>query len=93
MNKILEYMACGRPIVAYDLREHRYSAAEGALYAEPNREEDLAACVSELLDDPARRAKMGAYNRERFLNQMAWEYSAGELLKAYGRLCGTTNPE
>jgi glycosyltransferase involved in cell wall biosynthesis len=93
MNKILEYMACGRPIVAYDLREHRYSAADGALYAEPNREEDLAARVSELLDDPARRATMGAYNRERFLNQMAWEYSAGELLKAYGRLCGTTNPE
>lgn len=88
MNKVLEYMACGRPIVAYDLREHRYSAADGALYAAPNREDDLAARILELLDDPARRAAMGDYNRKRFLERMAWEYSAGELLRAYEVLCG-----
>ncbi|HEY2956412.1 MAG TPA: glycosyltransferase family 4 protein [Candidatus Eisenbacteria bacterium] len=88
MNKVLEYMACGRPIVAYDLREHRYSAGDGALYAEPNREEDLADKIAVLLDDPARRRSMGEYNRRRFLERMAWEYSAGELLRAYERLCG-----
>ena len=88
MNKILEYMACGRPIVAYDLREHRFSAAEGALYAAPNREDDLAARIAELLDDPERRQRMGEYNRRRFLESMAWEYSAGELLRAYEGLCG-----
>jgi glycosyltransferase involved in cell wall biosynthesis len=87
MNKVLEYMACGRPIVAYDLREHRYSAADGALYAEPNREEDLAAKIAVLLDDPEKRRTMGAYNRRRFLERMAWEYSAGELLRAYDTLC------
>jgi glycosyltransferase involved in cell wall biosynthesis len=89
MNKVLEYMACGRPIVAYDLREHRYSAADGALYAEPNREEDLAAKIAVLLDDPEKRRTMGAYNRRRFLERMAWEYSAGELLRAYDTLCET----
>ena len=88
MNKVLEYMACGRPIVAYDLREHRYSAAEGALYAEPNREEDLAAKIHELLEDPERRRRMGDYNRRRFLEVMAWEHNAGELLRAYEMLCG-----
>ncbi len=76
MNKILEYMACGRPIVAYDLHEHRRSAAEGALYAVPNREDDLAARIAELLDDPDRRRRMGEYNRQRFLDHMAWEFSA-----------------
>jgi glycosyltransferase involved in cell wall biosynthesis len=88
MNKILEYMACGRPIVAYDLREHRYSAADGALYARPNDERDLASRVAELLDDPERRQRMGEYNRRRFLERMAWEYSAGELLRVYEGLCG-----
>ncbi len=90
MNKVLEYMACGRPIVAYDLREHRYSAADGALYAAPNHEDDLAARIIELLDDPGRRAAMGEYNRKRFLERMAWEYSAGELLRAYEVVCGPT---
>ncbi len=88
MNKILEYMACARPIVCYDLREHRFSAGEGALYASPNREDELAERTLELLDDPDRRARMGAYNRARFLEKMAWEFSRGELLQAYDRLCG-----
>jgi glycosyltransferase involved in cell wall biosynthesis len=92
MNKILEYMACGRAVVAYDLREHRYSAGDGALYAIPNDETDLARQVAVLLDDPERRARMGAYNRKRFLEQMAWEYSAGELLRAYDQLCGPATP-
>jgi glycosyltransferase involved in cell wall biosynthesis len=88
MNKVLEYMACAKPVVAYDLREHRYSAGDGALYAEADVVEDLAAKIAQLLDDPALRASMGAYNRERFLTQMAWEHNAGILLTAYETLCG-----
>ena len=63
MNKMLEYMACARPIVAFDLREHRFSAADGALYARPNCDEDLADKIRELLDDPERRARMGPGSR------------------------------
>lgn len=86
MNKVLEYMACAKPVVCYDLREHRYSAGDGALYAEADRVESLADCIAQLLDDPERRARMGAYNRERFLTRMAWEHNAGELVRAYGTL-------
>lgn len=89
MNKVLEYMACAKPVVCYDLREHRHSAGEGALYARPDDVEDLAAKIEQLLDDPDLRARMGAYNRERFLRQMAWEHNAGELLKAYAWLTET----
>ncbi len=88
MNKILEYMACARPIVCYDLREHRFSAGEGALYARPNQVADMAERIVELLDDPDRRARMGAYNRKRFIESMAWEFSKVQLLEAYDRLCG-----
>ncbi len=90
MNKILEYMACGKPVVAYDLREHRESAGEGALYATPNREDDLAAKIEILLEDPERRRCMGEYNRRRFLESMSWEHSAGELLRAYRERCTPT---
>jgi glycosyltransferase involved in cell wall biosynthesis len=87
MNKVLEYMACGRPLVAFDLRETRISAGEGALYATPNRDEELAACIETLLDDAERRRRMGEYNRQRFLEQMAWEYSVTQLIAAYEKSC------
>lgn len=87
MNKVLEYMACAKPVVCFDLREHRHSAQDGALYAEPNRDEDLAACIAKLLDDAPLRERLGAMNRQRFLDVLAWEHNAGELIAAYEGLC------
>jgi len=88
MNKVLEYMACAKPVVCFDLREHRYSAGDGALYAEPNRDEDLAAKIAQLLDDAPLRARLGERNRRRFLEELAWEHNAGALIAAYERTCG-----
>ena len=82
-------MACAKPVVCFDLREHRASAGDGALYAEPNRDDDLAAQIERLLDDAALRERLGAYNRRRFLDTLAWEHNVGELLRAYEGLCGT----
>src|SRR5205085_5643135 len=60
MNKIMEYMALGKPIVQFDLTEGRFSAGEASLYARRNDPVDLALKIVELLDDPERRAAMGA---------------------------------
>ncbi len=87
MNKVLEYMACAKPVVCFDLREHRASAGEGALYAEPNRDDDLAAKIARLLDDAPLRERLGALNRRRFLDALAWEHNAGTLIQAYRKLC------
>jgi glycosyltransferase involved in cell wall biosynthesis len=86
MNKIMEYMFFGLPIVAYDLTEHRVSAGPAALFAEANRERALAGRIVELLDDPARRRAMGQAGRERVQTALAWEHSAPVLLAAYDRL-------
>ncbi len=86
MNKIMEYMYFGLPIVAYDLTENRLSAGPAAVYAEANRERDLARCIACLLDDAERRAQMGLVGRERLRTQLAWEHSAPVLLAAYQRL-------
>jgi glycosyltransferase involved in cell wall biosynthesis len=88
MNKIMEYMYFGLPIVAYDLAEHRVSAQEAACYAEPNNERRLAAEISSLLDDPQRRADMGAFGRRRLEEHLAWQHSAPVLLDAYSKLFG-----
>ena len=86
MNKIMEYMFFGLPIVAYELTEHRVSAGSAALFAEPNNERALARSISELLDDPAGRRCMGEAGRARVRKLLAWEHSAPVLLAAYDRL-------
>ena len=85
MNKILEYMALGKPIVQFDLTEGRYSAGEASLYARPNDATDLARKVVELLDDPARRERMSQTGRDRIINHLSWEHTSKALLEAYDR--------
>ena len=85
MNKILEYMALGKPIVQFDLTEGRYSAQDASLYAEPNNAWDMAIKIVELLDDPERRERMGAFGRARVLNELSWEHTSKALLEGYER--------
>ncbi len=86
MNKVMEYMYFGLPIVAYDLRETRCSAQRAAVYARANDEGDLARRISALLDAPDERAEMGSYGRSRVRTGLAWEYSVPPLLAAYDRV-------
>ena len=86
MNKVMEYMALGKPIVQFDLTEGRYSAQQSSLYARRNDAADLARKIAELLDDPARRAAMGAFARRRIENELEWRYEAPKLLAAYEAL-------
>jgi glycosyltransferase involved in cell wall biosynthesis len=61
MNKIMEYMALGKPIVQFDLTEGRFSAQEASLYAAPNDAIDMAEKIVELLDDPEMAARESAW--------------------------------
>lgn len=87
MNKTLEYMAMGVPVVAFDLKETRYSAGEAGLYATPNDTDELGDRVLELLDDPGRREEMGRTGRDRIAGPLSWDVSAAQLLRAYERAC------
>lgn len=86
MNKIMEYMALGKAIVQFDLIEGRFSARDASLYAARNDVQDLARKIAELLDDAELRARMGAYGRNRVLNELEWRYEAPKLLAAYEAL-------
>lgn len=83
MNKVLEYMALGKPIVQFDLTEGRYSAQDASLYAERNNARDMADKIVMLLDDPERREKMAAIGRERILNELSWDHTSRALISAY----------
>ena len=83
MNKIMEYMALGKPIVQFDLTEGRFSAQQASLYAKRNDPVDFAAKILELLDDPAKRKRMGEFGRRRVREELEWRYEAPKLLAAY----------
>jgi glycosyltransferase involved in cell wall biosynthesis len=86
MNKIMEYMAVGKPIVQFEMTEGRFSAQEASVYARPNDPRDFAEKILELLDDPERRARMGAYGRRRMENELDWRFSREALIAAYRTL-------
>ena len=88
MCKILEYMAYSKPIVAFDLTEHRFSTRDAAVYVEPNDELAFAEAIAGLMDDPGRRAAMGKAGRARVESELGWAQSVPHLLRAYESVRG-----
>ena len=84
--KIMEYMAYGKPIVSYDLKETRFSAQDAALYVEPNNEAKFAGAIVTLMDRPVLRKKMGEFGRERVERELQWSVVSQELVRAYETL-------
>jgi glycosyltransferase involved in cell wall biosynthesis len=86
MIKIMEYMALGKPIVQFDLKEGRLSAQEASLYGDvKNQVPDFANKILWLIDHPEERKRMGDFGRARVENELAWKYSVKNLLAAYER--------
>jgi glycosyltransferase involved in cell wall biosynthesis len=86
MNKIMEYMALGKPIVQFEVKEGRFSAQDASLYARANDPIDFAEKVLALIDDPERRANMSAFGRNRVERALAWQHEQPKLLGAYAKL-------
>ena len=88
MNKVLEYMAMGRPIVSFELREARAPPGEAARYAQPGDVAALGACLDMLLSDPQRRATMREAALAAVADRLAWQHQVPALLAAYDRASG-----
>ncbi|QLE43126.1 glycosyltransferase family 4 protein [Nostoc sp. C052] len=85
MNKIMEYMAMGKPIVQFDLLEGRRSAEGASVYAKGNDVVDFAENILELLEDTERRQKMGELGRQRMEEKLEWRHQIPKLLEAYDK--------
>ncbi|HLU49171.1 MAG TPA: glycosyltransferase, partial [Planctomycetota bacterium] len=88
MNKIVEYMAMGVPIVSFDLKETRYSAGDAAVYVRDNDERAMAREIIDLVRDPERRERMAAIGSARVAQGLSWEHSQTTLIELYARLLG-----
>ncbi len=85
MIKIAEYMALGRPVVAYDLLETRRTLGDAGVLVPPGDEDAFAAAVAALAADPDRRRELGTRARDR-VRKLTWEHSERSLLAAYDGL-------
>lgn len=91
--KTMEYMAFQLPVVAFDLRETRASAGEAAVYVTPNDPYEFAVAIDRLLEDPARRERMGRIGRERVEGGLAWDHQKLKYVEVYERLLGPPEPD
>lgn len=79
----MEYMAMGKPGVAFDLTETRVSMQDAGLYAQPNDIADFASQIEALLDNEDMRLQLGARGRRRIDDALCWDYSKRALVHAY----------
>jgi glycosyltransferase involved in cell wall biosynthesis len=84
--KVMEYMASGKPIVSFDLKETRFSAREAAIYVEPNDEIQFAKTIAHLMDQPDLQKTMGTYGRRRVEDELQWTKVGKNLVTAYETL-------
>lgn len=83
MIKLMEYMALGKPTVAFDLHETRISGGDAVVYVPGDDELEFARQVDRLLDAPSERARMGKIGQQRIATALAWEFSTLALVQAY----------
>ena len=93
MNKILEYMAVGKPIVQYDVIEGRRSAGEASLYARGGDEADFAEKILQLINDESERTARGREGRRRMEQELEWNHQTPHLLRAYETALGRSESQ
>jgi glycosyltransferase involved in cell wall biosynthesis len=86
MNKIMDYMRMGKPIVSFDLLESKYSAESAAIYVKNNKFADFGDAIIYILENPEVALKMGTAGIERVNKFLKWEISKKELINAYNQL-------
>jgi colanic acid biosynthesis glycosyl transferase WcaI len=82
-TKLLEYMACERPVVvAVDGQARQIiEEANAGVYAEPGNAKALVMAILSLSRDPKRRRQMGASGRQYIIDKMSRERTARDYIK------------
>jgi glycosyltransferase involved in cell wall biosynthesis len=86
MTKMAEYLALGKPVVAYDLLEARRTAGDAALLVGKGDVDAFAEAILNVARNGALRQRMADQARRRAIEQLTWEHSEVALLGAYRAL-------
>jgi glycosyltransferase involved in cell wall biosynthesis len=81
--KVMEYMAEGKPIVAFDMAETRFSADGAALMVEPGNHYAFAEAIMRLIGDAKLRSQLGEFGQIKINTELNWCNASRELYQAY----------
>lgn len=81
--KIVEYMACGKAIVASNVGEIRNMVGGVGLLTRPGDVSSLSDNINRLLVDSQLRKRLGLLSRKRAQEKYNWHTTAQSLLRAY----------
>jgi len=83
--KAMEYMAFAVPVLAFDLPETSVLVRGAGVAVPPRDLRRLAVELGALLDDPARRARLGREGRRRVVEELCWERQSEVYLSTIDR--------
>ena len=89
-TKLLEYMACERPVIVAVDGQARQIAEEagGGVFVEPENSRALVKAVLDLAEDPERRREMGASGRQYIVNKFSRDKTARDYIAVLESLGG-----
>jgi glycosyltransferase involved in cell wall biosynthesis len=81
-------LICGKPVISYDIDGAREVCVTGetGVLVPPRDLDQLTRAVSDLVDDPALRARLGATGRARFTDQFRHETMTRRLREIYAQV-------
>ena len=82
MIKLAEYLALGKPVIAYDMLETRRTVGDAAVLVRPDDARAFAEQIARLASDPFGRLSLARRAREH-ARTLTWERSEAALLHAY----------
>lgn len=91
MNKTLEYMAFGVPVLSFDLHE-TMRVLDGCGVAVEGDERAYAKALSSLLDDPEQREELGSAGRRRVEQELSWQRQAQTYVRVFDELTRDGDP-
>jgi glycosyltransferase involved in cell wall biosynthesis len=86
MNKLMEYMMLGKPVVAFRLKETLISGGDAVVYCTPTTAAGMANQVIALADDASRRRALGLAGRRRIDDKLGWQHQEAALASVYQKL-------
>jgi glycosyltransferase involved in cell wall biosynthesis len=87
MNKVVEYMALGVPLVQFACTEGERTALDAGLSVHEPSSRALADSICALLIDIDKRQLMKQFGWNRFRADLCWETQTDTLLSAYEQIC------